>query len=69
MIFLFSLSNSRQHSVNADVAADVNSKIIVSRRHFFADVIFSLTSKVENYQKKKLEKNTYTQANMCLLHI
>ena len=36
-----SLSNSRRHSANADVIADVKSKIIVSRRHFFADVIFS----------------------------
>ena len=53
MIFLFSLSNLRQHSANADVAADVNSKIVVSRRHFFADVIFSPTSKIQNYQKKK----------------
>ena len=33
---LDSLSNSRRHSANADVIADVKSKIIVSRRHFFA---------------------------------
>ena len=68
MIFLFSLSNSRQHSVNADVAADVNSKIIVSRRHFFADVIFSLTSKVENYQKKNWRKIP-TPKQICAYYI
>ena len=38
---IFSLSNSRRHSANADVIAEVKSKIIVSRRRFFADVIFS----------------------------
>ena len=38
-----SLSNSRRHSANADAIADVKSKIIVSRRHFFADVIYSAT--------------------------
>ena len=48
-----SLSNSRRHSANADV----KSKIIVSRRHFFADVIFSPTSKVQNYQNKTREKS------------
>ena len=31
------------HSANADVIADVKSKIIVSHRHFFADVIYSTT--------------------------
>ena len=40
---LNSLSNSHRHSANADVIADVKSKIIVSCRHFFADVIFSAT--------------------------
>ena len=54
-----SLSNSRRHSANADVIADVKSKIIVSRRHFFADVIFSATSKVQNYQNKTGEKSLY----------
>ena len=54
-----SLSNSRQHSANADVIADVKSKIIVSRRHFFANVIFSATSKVQNYQYKTGEKSLY----------
>ena len=52
-----SLSNSRRHSANADVIADMKSKIIVSRRHFFADVIFSATSKVQNYQNKTSEKS------------
>ena len=31
------------HSANADMIADVKSKIIVSHRHFFADVIYSTT--------------------------
>ena len=52
--FLHSLSNSRQHSANANVIADMKSKITVSRRQFFADVIFSATSKVQNYQNKTL---------------
>ena len=51
------LSNSRRHSANADVIADVKSKIIVSRRHFFDEVIFSATSKVQNYQNKTGEKS------------
>ena len=55
----YSLSNSRQHLANADVIADVKSKIIVSRRHFFAKVIFSATSKVQNYQYKTGEKLLY----------
>ena len=54
-----SLSNSRRHSPNADVIADVKSKITVSRRHFFADVIFSATSKVQNCQNKTGEKYLY----------
>ena len=54
-----SLSNSRRLSANADAIADVKSKIIVSRRHFFADVIFSATSKVQNYQNKTGEKFQY----------
>ena len=56
----FSYSNSRRHSANADVIADVKSKIILSRRQFFAEVIFSATSKVRTI-KIKLEKNSYTQ--------
>ena len=58
-IFVSSLSNSRRHLANADVIADVKSKIIVSRRHFFADVIFSATSIVQNYQNKTGEKSLY----------
>ena len=41
-IFLnISLSNLRRHSANAEAIADVKNKIFVSRRHFFADVIYS----------------------------
>ena len=42
---VYSLSNSCQHSANAHaiVIADVKSKIIVSRQHSFADVIYSAT--------------------------
>ena len=58
-IKLYSLSDSRRHSTNANVIADVKSKIIVSRRHFFTDVIFSATSKVQNYQNKTGEKSVY----------
>ena len=54
-----SLSNSRRHSANAEVIADVKSKIIVSCWHFFADVIFSATSKIQNYQNKTGEKSLY----------
>ena len=39
------LSNSRWHSAKAVVIADVKNKIIVSLWHFFADMIFSGTSK------------------------
>ena len=52
---LFSLSNSHWHSANADV----KSKIIVSRRNFFADVIFFATWKVQYYQNKSGEKSLY----------
>ena len=54
-----SLSNSRWYSANADVIADVKSKIIASRRHFLADVIFSAISKVQKYQNKTGEKFLY----------
>ena len=54
-----SLSNSRRQSTNANVTADVKSKIIVSRQHFFADMIFSPTSKVQNYQNKTGENSIY----------
>ena len=47
-----SLPNSHQHSTNADVIANMKSKIIVSRQQFFADMIFSATSNVPNYQNK-----------------
>ena len=53
-----SLSDSCRHSVNADVVTDVKSKIIVLHQHFFADVIFFATSKVQNYQKTR-EKSLY----------
>ena len=43
-----SLSNSHWHLANADVIANEKSKTIVSCHHFFADVIFSATSKVQN---------------------
>ena len=41
--YVSSLSNSGLHLANVDVIADVKSKIIVSPRHFFADLIFSAT--------------------------
>ena len=64
-----SLSISPQHSANADVTADAKSKIIVSRRHFFADM-FSAISKVQNYQNKTRENLLYLYPNnTCLLHI
>ena len=39
--------------------ADVKSKIIVSRRHFFADLVSSTTWKVQTYQNKTGEKFLY----------
>ena len=63
-----SLSDSHWHLANVNVIANVKSKITVSCQQFSSDVIFSATSKVQNYQIKP-EKNPYTQANMCLLHI
>ena len=39
--------------------ANVKNKISVSRQHFFADVIFSATSKVQNYQNKTGAKFLY----------
>ena len=45
---------------NADVIAGMKSKIIVSHQHFFADVTFSATSKVQNYQNKTGEKYLYS---------
>ena len=43
-------------------------KSLLSRRHFFDDVIFSATSKVQNYQNKTGEKSL-TEANTYLQHI
>ena len=51
-----SLSNSHRHLPNADMIVNVKSKIIISHWHFFADVIFSANSKVQNYQTKTGEK-------------
>ena len=58
--YISSLSNSRRHSANADVIADVKSKIIVSRWHFFANVIFSTTWNVPNYHKIPIPKQIRT---------
>ena len=57
-ICYISLSNSRRHSANVDMIADLKSKIIVSRQHFFADVIFL---PLQNFKtiKMKPEKNPY----------
>ena len=55
----YCLSNSCRHSANADVIANVKSKIIVSRQHFFADMIYAATSKIQNYQYKTGEKSLY----------
>ena len=63
-----SLSNSRRHLPNADVIPNVKSKIIISRQHFFAKVIFSVISIIQNYYDKATENSLYPQ-NMCLLHI
>ena len=72
VLFIFicyiSLSNSRWHWANADVIADLKNKIIVSRRHFFADVIVLPLQKFKTI-KIKPEKNLYTQTNMCLLDV
>ena len=51
-----SLSNSHQHLANADAIANVKSKIIVSRQHFFADKIFLPLQKFKTI-KIKPEKN------------
>ena len=52
-----SLPDSFQHSVNANIIADVKWETIVSCRHFFADRIFSATTKVQNHQNKTREKS------------
>ena len=67
-----SLSNSYRHSANADVIADVKRKIIVTRWHFFADVVCSASSKIQNWRKiyKYKKYKIYTQqTKTCLLHI
>ena len=56
---LGSLSNSHQHSANADVIADMKSKITASCWHFFADMVLSATSEVQKYQNKTREKFLY----------
>ena len=63
-----SLSNSHQHSANVNVIANAKSKIIVSCWHFFGNVVFSATSKVQNYQNKTRE-NFLHPNNTCLLHV
>ena len=47
-----------QIDVNADVIADVKSKITVSRRHFLANVFFCLfkSSKLSNQNQWKIPK-------------
>ena len=64
---IISLSNSRQHLLNADVIADVKSKIIVSRWHFFADVIFSATLHKFKTIKIKTGENTPLYPNKYVL--
>ena len=59
-MYLYSLSNSRWYSAKAIVIADVKSKVIVSRWHFFADVIFSDTSKFKTI-KILIPKQTCAQ--------
>ena len=56
-VSLHSLSNSCQHLPNADMIANMKSKIIVSHQYFFADMIICGTSKVQNYQNKTGEKS------------
>ena len=54
-----SLSNTHWHLANGDMIADVKSKIIVSRQHFFANAIFFCHFKSSNYQNKTPEKSLY----------
>ena len=72
VLFIFicyiSLSNSRRHSANADMIANLKSKIIVYHRHFFAHVIVLPLQKFKTI-KIKPEKNPYPQTNTCLRHI
>ena len=64
-IYGTTVSNLGRHSAKADVIADMKSKIILSRWQFCTDVIFSATSKVQNYQNKIEEKFLYS--NKCML--
>ena len=61
---LTSLSNSRQHLANANIIADVKSKIITPSWHFLVDMIFSATSKVQNYQNKTEVKSLSPSKHM-----
>ena len=61
---LTSLSNSRQHLANANIIADVKSKIITLSWHFLVDMIFSATSKVQNYQNKTEVKSLSPSKHM-----
>ena len=66
--FINSLSNSCQHSANANMIAEVTRKITVSHWHFFANMTFLPLQKFKTI-KKKLEKKSYTQTYTYLLHI
>ena len=68
VVSVFSLSNSRLHSANADVIADMKSKITVSCRHIFVDVVFSATSKVPNYQYKTGEESLYPNKSVLTIY-
>ena len=61
---LTSLSNSRQHLANANIIADVKSKIITPSWHFLVDMVFSATSKVQNYQNKTEVKSLSPSKHM-----
>ena len=68
VVSVFSLSNSRLHSANADMIADMKSKITVSCRHIFVDVVFSATSKVPNYQYKTGEESLYPNKSVLTIY-
>ena len=59
------LSNSRRHSANADVIAEKS----FYRVGNFLPTWFFLPLRKFRTIKIKLEKNSYTQTNACLLHI
>ena len=63
-----SLSNSCWHLPNADVIAEVKAKSLYHIGTFLSMWFFLPLQKFRTI-KIKLEKNTYTQANMCLQHI